>query len=441
MNNNKILVLSIIAIMIILICLTMLFVINKFFNTDNHKYETDFEQKVLYENDEEVKLLDNKNKYFTIEKIISEITSYIKETNRDMEYNPDAADEKTIKEEFQKEGLKIINYILDNEYKNSMKSTDDIIINMAKKYKDYQSIIDKVYVYDKSANIDIYIVYAFIGNEEFNIMIKTDSENNTFSIFLNDYLEKYNYNKDMKTRDIKISENSIEKNSYNQFKYTNISENQMPKYYLNNYIKLMKSNKKLAYDLLEQEYKQKRFPTFNEFDSYTQAKEYMQATISKYNIIKKDDYTMYVCEDTYGNVYIFKEIALMNYTVQLDNYTIENEELVEEYEKLKTVDKGAENAKKFFQMLNMKDYKSAYNKLDDTFKNNNFSTLQIFENYIKQRTFNSNIINIESYTMIDTEIYTYKVNIQNALNIEEQYNYNIIIKLLEGTDFVMSFEI
>lgn len=441
MSNNKILVLSIIAIIIIIICVMMLIVINKYFNTDNEKYETDFEQQVLYENDEEIKLLDNKNKYFVVEKIVSEITSYIKETNGDMEYDTTLIEEETAKVAFQKEGVQIINYMLDNEYKNTMKSTDDIIINMAKKYTNYQSIIDKVYIYDKSANIDIYIVYAYIGSEEFNIVIKTDSENNTFSIFLNDYLEKYNYSKNMQTKNIKISESNIEKNDYNQFKYINISENQMPKYYLNNYIKLIKSNAKLAYNLLDEEYKQKRFPTFNEFDTYTQGKEYMQATISKYKIIKKDDYTIYVCEDTYGNVYIFKETALMDYTVQLDNYTIENKELIEEYEKLKEVDKGAENVRKFFQMLNMKDYKSAYEKLDNTFKNNNFATLQMFENYISRRIYNSSIINIESYTMIDSDTYTYKVNIQNALNSEEQHDYNVIIKLLEGTNFIMSFEI
>lgn len=441
MSNNKILVLSIIAIIIIIICVIMLIVINKYFNTDNEKYETDFEQQVLYENDEEIKLLDNKNKYFVVEKIVSEITSYIKETNGDMEYDTTLIEEETAKVAFQKEGVQIINYMLDNEYKNTMKSTDDIIINMAKRYTNYQSIIDKVYIYDKSANIDIYIVYAYIGSEEFNIVIKTDSENNTFSIFLNDYLEKYNYSKNMQTKDIKISENGIEKNDYNQFKYKNISESQMPKYYLNNYIKLIKSNAKLAYNLLDEEYKQKRFPTFNEFNTYAQGKEYMQGAISKYKIIKKDDYTIYVCEDTYGNVYIFKETALMDYTVQLDNYTIENEELIEEYEKLKTVDKGAENARKFFEMLNMKDYKSAYEKLDNTFKNNNFATLQMFGNYIKQRIYNNNIINIESYTMIDSDTYAYKVNIQNALNTEEQHEHNIIIKLLEGTDFIMSFEI
>lgn len=439
MNSNKILVFIIIIIAIIIICLTMLFVISKYFNTDN--YETDFENQVLYENTEEIKLLDNRNKYFVIEKIVSEITSYIKEINGDMEYNPDVADEKTVKEAFQREGLQIINYMLDNEYKNSIKNTNDVIIDMARKYKDYQNTIDKVYIYDKSASIDIYIVYAYIGEEEFNILIKTDSENNTFSIFLNDYLEKYNYNKNMQTKDIKISENSIEKNDYNQFKYTNMSENQMLKYYLNNYIKLMKSNTKLAYDLLEPEYKENRFKTLNEFNNYAQGKEYMQGAISKYKIIPKDDYTIYMCEDIYGCTYIFKEKALMDYTVQLDDYTIENEELIEEYNKLKAVDKGAENVKKFFEMLNMRDYETAYSKLDNTFKNNNFSTLQIFENYISRHIYNNNIINIESYTTIDSDTYTYKVNIQNALNTEEQYNYNIIIKLLEGTNFIMSFEI
>ena len=131
----------------------------------------------------------------------------------------------------------------------------------------------------------------------------------------------------------------------------------------------------------------------------------------------------------------------MNYTVQLDDYTIENKELVEEYNKLRQVDKGAKNVEKFFEMINMKDYQNAYTKLDNTFKNNNFATLQKFEEFIKQQTYNYNSINIESYAMIDSDLYTYTVKIRNVENSNEQRTYKLIIKLLEGTDFKMSFEI
>lgn len=439
MSNRKILIISIVAIIVIIICAILLFVINKYFNTDN--YETDFENQILYENTESIELLNNRNKYFVVEKILSSLVSYIKETNGDMEYDTTLIDEQSAKDAFQKEGTQIINQMLDEEYKKAMNSNNINIINLAKKYNDYQSIIDKVYLYDKSAKIDIYIVYAFIGNEEFNIIVKTDSENNTFSIFLEDYFKKFNYNKDMKIEDINISEASIEENDYNKFSYTNITNKQMAQYYLNNYMKLIRANPQLAYSLLEQQYKESKFETFNKFANYTQEKKDMLITLSEYKIINDKDYTMYICKDQYDFVYIFKETALMNYTVQLDDYTIENEELTQEYNELKMVDKGAKNVEKFFEMINMQDYQKAYAKLDTNFKNNNFSTLQKFEDFIKQQIYKYSTINVESYTMIDSDLYTYTVKITNKENSDEQKTQKVIIKLLEGTDFIISFEI
>lgn len=439
MSNRKILIISIVAIIVIIICAILLFVINKYFNTDN--YETDFENQILYENTESIELLNNRNKYFAVEKILSSLVSYIKETNGDMEYDTTLIDEQSAKDAFQKEGTQIINQMLDEEYKKAMNSNNINIINLAKKYNDYQSIIDKVYLYDKSAKIDIYIVYAFIGNEEFNIIVKTDSENNTFSIFLEDYFKKFNYNKDMKIEDINISEASIEENDYNKFSYTNITNKQMAQYYLNNYMKLIRANPQLAYSLLEQQYKESKFETFNKFANYTQEKRDMLITLSEYKIINDKDYTMYICKDQYDFVYIFKETALMNYTVQLDDYTIENEELTQEYNELKMVDKGAKNVEKFFEMINMQDYQKAYAKLDTNFKNNNFSTLQKFEDFIKQQIYKYSTINVESYTMIDSDLYTYTVKITNKENSDEQKTQKVIIKLLEGTDFIISFEI
>lgn len=442
MSNRKILIfgiIAIIAIIVIIICVTLLFIINKYFNTDN--YETNFENQILYENKQNIELLDNRNKYFVVEKIVSALVSYIKETNGDMEYDKTLIDEQSAKDAFQKEGTKIINEMLDDEYKKAMNNNDANIINFAKKYNNYQSIIDKIYIYDKSAKIDIYIVYAFIGNEEFNLIIKTDSEDNTFSIFLNDYFKKYNYNENMKIEDINISEASIEENEYNKFSYTNISDKQMAQYYLNNYMKLVRTNPSLAYNLLDEQYKESKFKTSDKFVNYTQEKKDMLITLKEYKIINDKEYTIYICKDQYDFVYIFKEKSLMNYTVQLDDYTIENKELVEEYNKLRQVDKGAKNVEKFFEMINMKDYQNAYTKLDNTFKNNNFATLQKFEEFIKQQTYNYNSINIESYAMIDSDLYTYTVKIRNVENSNEQRTYKLIIKLLEGTDFKMSFEI
>ena len=99
------------------------------------------------------------------------------------------------------------------------------------------------------------------------------------------------------------------------------------------------------------------------------------------------------------------------------------------------------NIQKCFEAINNKDYEYVYSKLDETFKTNNFGTIQNFENYIKSHLFEINKISATN-GKTQGNLYTYDLEIKDSLGI----NTNIIKKtfvmqLKDKADFVMSFEI
>ncbi len=438
MKNKTMLIIAIVAIIMIIICAILLHIISKYLNSDY--LETDFEAQEMYEQQQEIKLLDNKNKYFVVKNILLSITSCIKEINGDMEYDTFEIEENQAMAAFLKEGLEIMNNMLDEQYKTSMNPTEESIVKIANRYNNYDYVIDKVYYCDKFVNMDIYIVEAYLGNEKLNVMIKTDTSNDTFSIFLEDYMKKYNYSNNMKIEDVNIQNTSVQKNQYNQFNYKNITDKAVANYYFENYTNIAKYQTKKAYELLEEEYKNKKFATYNQFENHIKQKE-NTVNLKGYKIIKGDDYTLYICKDNYNFIYIFKETFIGKYTVQLDDYTIPNKEITTSYEEMNELDKGANCVTKFFEMINMKDYNEAYQKLNNAFKNKKFAKEQDFQEYIKQKTFSINNINIESYSE-EADKYIYNVTVTDALeNSQEQYNYRIIVNLLEEADFEILFEI
>lgn len=89
----------------------------------------------------------------------------------------------------------------------------------------------------------------------------------------------------------------------------------------------------------------------------------------------------------------------------------------------------------------MQDYKSVYDILDINFRQNNFATLSKLEEYIKTNFYHHNEVAFKAHNKDMEPTYVYNVNIKNIENKEENRDIKFVIKLLEGTDFVMSFEI
>ena len=106
---------------------------------------------------------------------------------------------------------------------------------------------------------------------------------------------------------------------------TVVDEEQMAKTYLAEYVSLIFNNPKLAYDMLDEEYRIKAYPTYESFTKYIKLLEndkFGQAALLKYEVKMDGDYKVYNLYDIANNNFIFRESSIMNYTVLLDNYTL-----------------------------------------------------------------------------------------------------------------------
>lgn len=194
---------------------------------------------------------------------------------------------------------------------------------------------------------------------------------------------------------------------------------------------------------LESNYKQKRFITLQNFRDYKEKDidKLRSIYIKKYEKNEYENYTEYICIDQYNNYYIFQEKSPMNYTVKLDTYTIDTQEFKEKYGKETQQQKVEMNLEKIKQALNRKDYQYIYEKLDSIFKSNNFATLPEFENYIKNTFFSINQIEYGEFnSQANTYIYETKIT-DYTKETQDVIEKIFIIKLEEGEDFTISFNI
>ena len=197
----------------------------------------------------------------------------------------------------------------------------------------------------------------------------------------------------------------------------------------------------LAYEYLDDSYKEKKFGNVDNFINYINKnkKQLVQLRLNQYSYNDYNDYIQLICVDQNGHYYIFNEEYPMNYIVILDTYTIDLPEFVEQYSSSSEDRKVQFNIQKFFDAINDGDYKYAYSKLDQTYKNNNFPTQTDFENYMKTNFYAQNKLGYTSYEK-NGDLYIYKMVITNGENSSQTIEKQFVVKLLDGTNFVMSFE-
>ena len=238
--------------------------------------------------------------------------------------------------------------------------------------------------------------------------------------------------------------NEIDLNANNRVTNQLISDREMCNLYFNNYKNLLLNSPKQAYDLLEPEYKVKRFPHYEQFEKYVKEKEdhLNSSTLKEYFRKNYDDYDLYTIKDTFDVIYVFKETAVQEYTVQLDDYTLENDTFTETYKKASIMDKCLLNCEKIMQMINTQDYEAVYNLLNSNFKNSNFPTLKDFEKYIRDNFPKYCRATYIEYRKPLDNVYIIKTRAGDITG-EDKKNaeFNIVMMLKEGTDFEISFEI
>lgn len=440
-------------IILILIIVLIMFGINTYDRVKNPEaYDPGSEQDISYNVADRIEKVTNYQSYYTINNIIKRYVSYLQQLNGDYyidegRLTTSLADEKqSIK---QSAYNKVIN-MLDKEYTTNIQTKLEDVVSKTNKYiiygdykhsnVDYLLLIEDMYVYEMNPTTSLYIVNVTINSEETKMMIKLDDENKTFSLFLEDYMDKYNYSTDMNKNEIKISDSEIVTNKYNTFKYATVTNETIAKGYFSIYKTMTKSNIEKAYNYLDEEYRNKRFGSLDNYKKYIK-EENSNLYITEYLINRYDTYTECVCKDQYDNLYIFKETSIMDYTITLDTYTIEQAKFVAEYSKANDQKKVMMNIDKFFQMINAKDYTAAYNCLADSFKNNYFKTEASFEQYVKTNLYRYNTVTYKTYTDEVAGIHQYKLTITNKQNANSSKQFNIVMKLNSGTDFEMSFEV
>lgn len=109
----------------------------------------------------------------------------------------------------------------------------------------------------------------------------------------------------------------------NEYSLVSISDEQMAGTYLTDYKNLLMTDVNEAYNLLNNEYKNIKYPTINAFKEYINNIDLSKIIIDKYGKRKCGNEVCYYVYDKLDNVYIFRTFSVMEYEVYLDDNTIE----------------------------------------------------------------------------------------------------------------------
>lgn len=369
--------------------------------------------------------------FYMVEQCINKyITNFIKEDERYYTKEEIEANNKSKKNK--------IKAILDKQYLEDI-NNEDLLKNQ---YPEGSKFSAKTMKILRSENINIYSVYGVIKNantkeKELNLfyIVRLDIKNGTFSI------EPIKGIQNIDEIELKIDTEKIEKNSYNVYNaYNKIKEEDTVKRYFSDFREYLLDNSDKAYEFLDEEYKNKRFHTLEDFKSYVKEsyREILLSKLSTYQVNNYKEYKEYICKDQYENLYIFNTKNPLEYTVKLDNYTIATEEFEKTYKNSNEKQKITINTEKWIQMLNNRDYNSAYDVLDETFKNSNFKNIELFKQYVNENY--SGHYKIESFSIEQQgEIYVNNIKLKNIETNQIDKEMTIIMKLKEGINFVMSF--
>ena len=376
----------------------------------------------------------NDNVFFTVENCVQTYYKYIYSQYEGTNF--DTMVEGISNEEEKKNAILSV---LDTTYISENNINTDNVLNLGEGINHYVKFAGTDYKVVSGQRID---TYAIVGKLYENMkeissngfIVRHDKENLTFSI---EQVQVDNID------EIQISTNEtpIEVNNFNTFTYEKLSEDELVTKYFADYKRQVIGNANAAFEMLDDEYREKKFADVTEFGKYISDRNIQTAFLESYQINNYDEYTQYVCLDQYNNYYIFNVSNVMNYKVLLDIYTLDLPEFIERYNRANNGERAGLNLQRAFDAINNKDYEYVYNKLDDTFKENNFPTLNEFEEYITENFYNSNNVTYSNYKS-SGGLHMYDATIVDSENEESSpITKTFIIKLLDGTDFTMSFNV
>lgn len=441
-NKQKLIVKIMIIIAIISIVLAIILVAIKKIEEKKIQASGDLGEEINYE-DVILEDVEDKVKYFTVANCITKYYNQIAPENPSY-YGRTEEGYGLIVEQ---DKINQDNYdLLSEEYIEKNNITVENVNDHIDRLQDnilYTPLKMKVLIGER---VEKYVVYGFLQNtqnkfiKELYLIVNLDINNKTFSIEpLN---EEYKSIEDIK---VESNQDEIKIKNNNTYKDAKINNEYVARNYFNTYKKMSLSNPQIAYQYFEEEYRKKRFVDLEGYKNYIEknSEELSGTKIEKYSVNTYEGYTEFVCKDQYGNIYIFKETSINNFSVALDTYTIETAKFKETYKTSDDPNKVMMNIDKWFKMLNNRDYKTAYEYLDETFRNEKFDgDVRVFEEFMKQAYPKHYEVSYKKFTDEPGNLYSQMVTIKEiGLYNATEENFSIIMKLEDETNFVMSFEI
>lgn len=438
MNRKKALIIC--MVMIIILCMIIGVIISKLKNT---KKEIEFHEEV----DSTIKAIVNIQEMkdeMEIFKIQKCVTKYLKALN----------DENT----------DVIINLLNKEYMSNNDITKENILQKLDKLENGFEEFKIKKINMKTLELGIkheYYVYGEIIEKDYTeispiyIVVKLDLMNETFDVTpqQSTKMDEEEYFKILEKEKSKLTgeeidlngqkSSSIEENKDNSYKNMEIRKEQILKYYFDDFVMTAAYNPEAGYELLDEEYRNKRFKNIEEFKNYIEKNKskILNASIREYKMTEEDEYKQFIIIDTNDNYYIFKVTDFMEYTVVLDFYTTDIEEVTIKYDEGNEKVKCNINIQKIVAAINDKNYKYVYSKLSEGFKDNYYKTYEEFENYMSEIFVGNLDMSFEKFTN-EGDTYIYDIVFQgttasNNTKIEMQ----IIMQLKENRDFIISFNI
>lgn len=439
MKNLK----KVIIFMIILIVIIITFLCVILFTHKNENQTSEVGSSVE-NNNNELSSVKDESEYHDIERIINKYFGYVNYLDYDyFQVNLDNSKKQEAKEKYFEKGKEVLNDILVKQCteKESWEK------NLSKYIRKNTDIIEmKKSQYN---NIDVYLITLSYDNDNSNIIVYIDSENQTFSVLPEEYLSTKIAEDNLFEIITKVDINHIEKNKNNLVQRITLDDERVCLQYYYNYLDKLKNNVDNLYNVLDKEYREKKFENIDLFKEYidNNKQKLEKAVLSKFQVKKYNDYTEYTCVDEDGRYYVFCATAPMKYTLYLDTYTVNLPEFAKKYSTANEQERVILNVNKVMTAINEGNYNYFYSKLADSFKNNYFENEEKLKEYWLNNVFRKCTVEFEEFKR-EGNLFTYKLRlikeyeegeeIPFGKNAESKY-VNIVMQLKEGTDFVMSF--
>lgn len=295
-------------------------------------------------------------------------------------------------------------------------------------------------------------VYSSMGMEQYVVSYVLQDYEYNFLSKANMYVQmdtvNYTYSLTPISAGIEIDKSfsgiEVKESGANAYDEKKMDEYEICVEYFNYCKRLMLSNPELLYENLYSSYKSGRFSTVESFveNIENRREEIKYATLKEYQTIVQDGYIQYVLVDGNMNYYIVNQEKFgSSKSIILDTHTVELPEFVEKYDAATDENKVALNMEKIKSAINSQDYRYVYEKMDETFVENNIGSYEQFVEVMNRIMYDKNEFD---YTSVSHEgsIYIVKFKIKDYSEEEtDEFSAEVLMKLKDDRDFVFSWNL